>query len=372
MKKFNVLIPDGDDRRTIKVVQSLGASGKTNSFVITKNKNIVKYSRFCKPFFISQNGGYADINACMEKALRKHSIDVILTVGEKGANYIETNDWVRKLKLAPVSNISTLNKVSNKWTLSKICEGLSLNYPKSIHISRKEDIGKISEIHGYPVLIKPVTGAGGEGIVLVHTEEMLHDYIGDRLIYNGIEEYLVQEYISGPDIDISVLCQQGKILAFTIQEPIDKSEKVFKFSKSIRFLVDKNILEYCQKLVSNVCWNGVAHLDFKREKNSDEIYLIDFNGRFWGTLLGSTCAGVNFPFLACLSGLGINFSIPKYKNINYFEMENAREIVSFMLRKNQRKNVAVRNSRVYFALIDPQPFIMKKPQLLGRVFKSWY
>jgi hypothetical protein len=44
VKKIRVLIPDGDDERTIKVVQSLGVSRKAKVFVMTTKENIVQHS----------------------------------------------------------------------------------------------------------------------------------------------------------------------------------------------------------------------------------------------------------------------------------------------------------------------------------------
>ena len=98
MRKFNVLIPDGNDRRTIKVVQSLGISKHTNIFVVTEKNNIVRYSRFAKPFFVKKNAIDDEINVCIEGILKK-KVDVILSIGEMGANYIHRNKWLKEYKL---------------------------------------------------------------------------------------------------------------------------------------------------------------------------------------------------------------------------------------------------------------------------------
>jgi predicted ATP-grasp superfamily ATP-dependent carboligase len=115
--------------------------------------------------------------------------------------------------------------------------------------------------------------------------------------------------------------------------------------------------------VAHLRWSGVAHLDFKKEKKSGKLFLIDFNPRFWGTLLGSTRAGVNFPLLACYSGMGFSFPVPAYDEIDYYELER-NKMVSFVFRKREGKKVRLRHSSLYFALIDPGAVILKRPAFL--------
>jgi D-aspartate ligase len=363
VKKIRVLIPDGDDERTIKVVQSLGVSRKAEVFVMTTRKNVVRYSRFCRAFNISENGGGDSINASVERVLKECAIDVILPVAEKGIRLIHHADWGEEYKTAPVPDLNTLETVGNKHLLGNLCRDLGLNYPKSILVNGRKDVNKLGEIERYPVLIKPVRGAGGHGIALAKEKEAVHDHFSGGLSAETDKEYIIQEYIDGPDIDISILCRQGKILAFTIQEPIEKVQNVFSFAKAIRFLKDKNIFEYCENLVAHLRWSGVAHLDFKKEKKSGKLFLIDFNPRFWGTLLGSTRAGVNFPLLACYSGMGFSFPVPAYDEIDYYELER-NKMVSFVFRKREGKKVRLRHSSLYFALIDPGAVILKRPAFL--------
>ena len=238
MKRINVLIPDGNDHRALKVVQSLGISFKTNVFIITPKERIVRHSRFCMPFYIPRNAGDDDINLCMRYVLQRHAIDVILPVGEKGISYIHRNDWLRKWNIAPIPDAQALSSVSNKWSLNVLLRDLGLDSPHSIIIANKCDVDKTSEITKYPVLIKPTHGAGGFGIVFIKNKASLHSHIVNKLQYGGNREYIVQEYVDGADTDISLLCNGGEILAFTTQKPIDKTDRVFTYAKMIEFIYD--------------------------------------------------------------------------------------------------------------------------------------
>jgi D-aspartate ligase len=359
MKKINVLIPDGNDRKALKVVQSLGLSGKIKIYILTTRNNIVKYSRFCIPFFKPKNADYDEINVIMKYILKRYPIDVILPIAEKGVKYIHRNGWLNKWNIAHLPGLNVMNQVGNKWTLSNLSKNLGIDTPNSLLISEVSAINSISKINKYPVLIKPASGAGGYGIELATNPEMLYSQLFKKYLYTRNIQFIVQEFIAGWDMDISILCSHGKILAYTIQTPISKEENVFTFSKMIRFLKNSEILEFCQKLVAHLKWNGVAHLDFIKDFSREKFFLIDFNPRFWGTLLGSTFAGVNFPYLACLSAMGVNYPIPKYKNIEFSDL-NGKENLSLILKKQNKKIASMKNSMLYLYFIDPMPKIIPK------------
>ena len=367
-----MLIPDGDESRALKVVQSLAITGKTKVFIVLTKDRIVKYSRFCLPFYIPNNAGNDEINVCMKDVLKRYPIDAILPIGEEGIRYIHSNDWLRKWNIAPLPEMHTLNSVSNKWSLNNLLRDLGLDSPHSIIITNKGDVDKIAEIKNYPVLIKPTQSEGGIGIVFVENRESLHKQIAKELIYGGNSEYIVQEYIEGSIMSISLLCNYGKILAFEIHQPIDKAFKELTFSRMIEFITDSSLLEYCQELISRIKWSGVANMDFIKEKAGGKLFLLDFNPRFWGTLIGSTWAGVNFPYLACLSAMGISYPLPKYKNIKYYGLEKG-QMLPFLFSNKENKVDSIRNSSIYMFLLDPLPKIMNQlPAAIIRALSpSW-
>lgn len=358
MRKINILLPDGDDTRTIKVVQSLGITGRARIFVLTNRGNEARYSRFGTPFSISPGAGKDEINALLGRVLGKYAIDVILPVAEKGIAYIHQNDWLKEWQTALIPDAQAMARVGNKWELHTTLQSLGLDTPQSVLISTATDVDKLDQLKNYPVLIKPTQGAGGFGILFADNYQDLADGIIASFKKNNRKTYLVQQHVQGSDIDISILCFNGALLAYTIQQPISKSANVFTFSKMIQFVEDTQVLEYCRRLVAHLNWTGVAHLDFIRERSGERLFLVDFNPRFWGTMLGSTCAGVNFPYLSCLSALGVTFQLPKYEPIQYYEL-GRKQIPGFILRRNTNIAASVKNSTIFFFLRDPLPAIMK-------------
>jgi D-aspartate ligase len=87
--------------------------------------------------------------------------------------------------------------------------------------------------------------------------------------------------------------------------------------------------------------------------NNNEFKLIEINSRFWGSLTGSSIAGVNFPHLACQAGMDILFPVPSYKKIRY--IDHTAAIKNFMKYPFARypKRVKYMETDLKYFLKDP-------------------
>jgi protein-tyrosine-phosphatase len=61
--------------------------------------------------------------------------------------------------------------------------------------------------------------------------------------------------------------------------------------------VEKALEDAAVRLLSPLAWHGVAMLEYKRDAARGDIYLMEVNGRFWGSLQLAVDAGVDFPHL---------------------------------------------------------------------------
>ncbi|MET0050478.1 MAG: ATP-grasp domain-containing protein, partial [Candidatus Thiodiazotropha sp.] len=60
-------------------------------------------------------------------------------------------------------------------------------------------------------------------------------------------------------------------------------------------LVDPTVDKYSQALLSKLNWHGVAMVELKIDQSDGSAYLMEINGRFWGSLQLAIDAGVDFP-----------------------------------------------------------------------------
>lgn len=67
--------------------------------------------------------------------------------------------------------------------------------------------------------------------------------------------------------------------------------------------VDEQLRLYAAKLLDELDWQGVAMIEFRREL-CGRPWLMEINGRFWGSLQLAIDSGVDFPWMyyQCLAG----------------------------------------------------------------------
>jgi predicted ATP-grasp superfamily ATP-dependent carboligase len=111
---------------------------------------------------------------------------------------------------------------------------------------------------------------------------------------------LIQQRIVGPGIGVFGLFDRGQLLtAFAHKRLREKppSGGVSVLCESIP--VDPRLREEAVRLLGPLGWDGVAMLEYKRDDTTGECFLMEVNGRFWGSLQLAIDAGVDFPYLSC-------------------------------------------------------------------------
>jgi predicted ATP-grasp superfamily ATP-dependent carboligase len=116
---------------------------------------------------------------------------------------------------------------------------------------------------------------------------------------------LVQQRIVGPGIGIFLLLWNGQLRAQFAHRRIREkppSGGVSVYSESVA--ADPELVAQSRRLLDAFSWNGVAMVEYKRDAASGIPYLMEINGRFWGSLQLAVDAGVDFPslLLDCSSG----------------------------------------------------------------------
>ena len=215
---------------------------------------------------------------------------------------------------------------------------------------------------GFPLIIKPRNGPGGGGITKVENIEDLHSWYSklDRL-----EDQIIQPYISGYDIDCSVLCIKGKIIASTIQKSL-KYESDNLWPYGLEFQQNDEIDTIVKKVVELFKWSGVVHIDLRFDEVEKKIKLIEMNPRFWASVEGSIFAGVNFPYLSCL--IGLKRELPPLKLANKVVFRTGPAIKATLTRfLNKSKGLYYDNTYLKFIVKDPIPNFAK---VLSRYFNK--
>jgi predicted ATP-grasp superfamily ATP-dependent carboligase len=305
---ISVLIPDGESTLLSNVVYSLSLIKKVKIYVLSSHKgkcfkfslnnNCFKYSRFIDRFiYYSPKSDEAWIRK-IDTVVNDYGIDVIMPIFDVSTKrIIESKHFlVNKSKLVLLPELSDFNKALHKDLLYLHLKSNGLPSPKSIIIDSK--VRNEVELD-YPLIAKPTFGFnGGMGVMYINNEKELAEY---WQINNNNENILLQEFIDGYDVTCNVLCCNGEIQAYTMQKTSE--DKYCKVAPQYEFVFfeDEALLKLIKSLMKSLNWSGVANIDFRFDKKTQDYKVIEINPRFWLNTEASALAGVNFPYLYYLS-----------------------------------------------------------------------
>ena len=238
----------------------------------------------------------------------KHKISFVLA-----ADY-DTGHLLSRIKarlrseilVFPCAAPDTLEALNNKWKFVQMLKHNDLPYPRTVLVENKEQLEAVDM--GFPCLVKPLVCEGGDSSKYIKLNK--EDYLASGRLSSNFPS-LVQEFIPGKDICLSILARQGKVGAWTMQEYIN--------SYTMQFFTSEKLLDLGRRLVAATNYEGVACFDLRIDERDNSIKFIECNPRFWNSLRASWRNGVNFVALGIMLAEGKEIPSENVsKNILYF------------------------------------------------------
>ncbi len=387
MTKTSILIPDGESTFANLVVHCLSFDRDVEIHVLSKDPNAsIKYSRFISTFQTYDTSLIGEvplpnnrkISGVMEELIRLHHYDatksgpltaeiirhaekrkaqIVFPVDEHIVKIIASRkaEINRVALLAPLPDLETYTRAIDKWQLADFLKSADVPHPRTVKYEKGVSEKLIAELP-FPVIIKPVDQGNGQGIYTFQDPTELLLFFENQEIQH---EYIVQPFITGFDIDCSCLCSEGRILSYTIQKGILSSTKKFQAAVGIEFLYDERVLRVVERLMKHLNWSGVAHIDLRHDQKADEIKVIEINARYWGSLLGSLHAGINFPLLAIKTAKGEVFEKEEYRFTRYFMGKSPLKKLWKTAFGPRKDRVRLNDTSLFYQLRDPVPVIFE-------------
>jgi predicted ATP-grasp superfamily ATP-dependent carboligase len=178
----------------------------------------------------------------------------------------------------------------------------------------------------FPVLAKPPGLFGGNGIQRCEDRRALDVFLAGKP--EG-EIWVVQELLEGHDVCVNMLCQDGKIIASTVQHAVDQSTRTYWPPSYFEFRSDRAASTLARRMTEKLSWSGIINIDMRSDAKRQTLVALEVNGRYWASLLGSMNAGVNFPLLACEAVSGSIVSNRRPRDSRYFK--GARNIARSLI-----------------------------------------
>lgn len=356
-ENYSVLLFGGENRLGLPVVRCLGQEPGLTIHYAAKGKTGTRFSRYLRSYTVLSGKPDDEQLLSLKAIIQKTGSDVLLPIDEPAVEFvIKYKDEISDLtSISPLSDLKTLHQVIDKNALNEWLEANDLPFARTWNVPSKPD-EMLPESLNFPVLFKPLWDRGGDayGISVRMFDDRFE--MDQFLEENPIDpnNYLLQEYIPGFDIDCSLLCDQGEILAYTLQKGFILQE--LQYSPGIELLHNEGFLDQISEIIKKLNWSGICHLDFRFDEREGSYKLVDFNARYWTTMLGSLEAGINFPLLACKSALGESFPVPEFKDTQFVLTTTA---LKEMFRSKNGRSYSFTQTGLYYALKDPVPELFK-------------
>lgn len=311
-----VLLLDGYSTRTLACVRSWGKQGIAFAVGGESRWDMSLFSRYAKETFV-YTSPKRDVLKFIEDVNRychKFAADCVFPTSEAG---IMACSQYRK-DLACVPLIPLEREIETTFSKAKtlaLAESLGIAAPRTVHIteSNKQAIDALNlrlpvaiKSESSEVLLSGRAETSGKTAYAVTKAEVLKE-CHSRLAKG--QSVLLQEFIDGYGVGISGLFAEGRPVALLAHRRIRESNPLGGPSAVAETIeIDPRLREATESLFRALSFSGPAMTEFKIDRRTGQPYLMEINGRFWGTVLLAPAAGLDLPYLywKMLNGMEIS------------------------------------------------------------------
>lgn len=305
-----VLVTDGEQRAALATVRSLGRLGYRVYVCSSRERSLSGSSRYCERAFTVADPLRAPVRFAddvLRVALATRA-DVLLPVTEAALLAI-LPERGRFACAIPFPDTDSFRRICDKREVLSLAPRHGIAAPEQTELPNRGALELLDEVR-FPVVLKPIRSvAGSDG---VRTRSSVSYAASERELRERVDRYaessypiLLQERIEGEGFAISVIVWNGELrAAFAHRRLREKppSGGVSVLRDSIP--LDDDLLARSLALLAEFDWNGVAMVEFKRDERTGIPYLMEINGRLWGSLQLAIDAGIDFPSILVGLALG--------------------------------------------------------------------
>lgn len=322
MSVRRILVTDGEQRSALALVRSLGRAGHTVHVCSSSGRSLAGASRYCRAEarVADPLEGAERFENDVLRLIDHWNIDVLIPVSEAALlALLPARDRMADV-LLPFPNEATFRRICDKGELLSVAPRVGIAIPAQITVQTAAEAKLLDPSSvDYPVVIKPARSVGedaGASAGARQRRKLTVRHAADaaelsaalaELGEAGDAAYplLIQQRILGPGIGIFLLLWEGRIVASFAHRRIREkppSGGVSVYRESI--VADPELVARSRALLDHFGWCGVAMVEYKVDERTGTPYLMEVNGRFWGSLQLAIDAGVDFPVLLLAAAAG--------------------------------------------------------------------
>jgi predicted ATP-grasp superfamily ATP-dependent carboligase len=308
-----VLVTDGEQRSALAVVRSLGAAGYRVLVTAATPRSIAGASRYAQAGFTVPSA-LEKPEAFVERVatlVREHGVAVLLPMTEQSLlSILESRDRFPGVAV-PFASVEQFRAISDKRLLLERAHQVGIAVPEQ-HVVHSPD--ELDALLGhqlrFPLVLKParsVVESDGQrtklGVRHAATEAELIERL--RSYPRSAYPIMLQQRVVGPGVGVFLLQWDGETIASFAHRRIREKPPAGGISVYREAIAaDPALLDRSRRLLEAFDWRGVAMVEYKIDAATGTPYVMEVNGRFWGSLQLALDAGVDFPALLVGRALG--------------------------------------------------------------------
>jgi predicted ATP-grasp superfamily ATP-dependent carboligase len=301
-----VIVTDGEQRSALAVTRSLGRAGHQVLVASARARCLAGGSRYARqevtvPDPLQAPAAFAER---IGELAGSFGAEAIFPVTEPSVLALLEHRAVLGEARLPYRDLARFRQVSDKAALLAAAPELGITAPSQEVIEGPASIASLDPAHlQFPLVLKParsVSGADGSRGKFGVTHAADAAELRARLAAYPAAAYpvLLQQRVVGPGIGIFLLVWRGETRAVFAHRRIREKPPaggVSVYRESIA--ADPGLVARSRALLDRFGWEGVAMIEYKVDAATGTPYLMEINGRFWGSLQLAIDAGVDFPRL---------------------------------------------------------------------------
>jgi predicted ATP-grasp superfamily ATP-dependent carboligase len=299
-----VLVLDGQTNQALACVRSLGRAG-FDVFVASHYRwPIGAWSRYCRGSFrlVDQT---REAYAALRRWAHTVGVQIVLPLTEAACILCnaERDVWEADGMTLGCAPTPMLVLAFDKARTLEIAARCGIAVPETRSPTSLDGYHAAAQELGFPCVVKPrfsnawhgTSILPDRGVAYVDRPAAIADVVGAR---RQLQYWpLLQQYVPGEGKGVFALCDHGRPLAWFAHQRLRDIRPSGSGSSLRRSApLDPRLRDASARLLRAMEWHGPAMLEF-RDNGEHPPWLMEMNGRFWGSLQLAVASGVDFPLL---------------------------------------------------------------------------
>lgn len=301
-----VLVTDAPANASLAVVRSLGRRGVPVGVCTFDGEfNLAAYSRWASealtlPSPTREPEGFI---GALTRVLETGKYPIVFPTTERTIQLIAAArdslpTWVR----IPMPGPDALATVLDKQRTAELAERVGVSIPQTWCPADGDEAAALAPSLPYPVIVKPrQTNFLSDGhlikadYVVVDSNPRLAP--AWRAVDAAMPRPVIQALVRGRGAGMNTLWRDGKPLVWFCHRRLREIDlRGGRSTAAVSSACDPRLLASAQRMLETLSWHGVAMVEFKWDEATDTFWLLEINGRFWGSLPLALACGVDFPY----------------------------------------------------------------------------